>query len=224
MRYQDLEAAEDLLEQAADADSGHLTLARVGEDRRESQVASQPMSSFAELREWFHGAVGRAQPGEDGIKLRLRMWNGDNRAVRGVTIRAWEDREPIREDEGARSLDTDGTSPIVVGDAVDPTVQSTERGLVMPRSVHPGPSMENCPSCMMLQAGLLAARVEVAQLIQQLRQAEDRLWRLQERNGELTRDLRQYKQALALANRENERKSAYLRKAKIVADYVNNTV
>jgi uncharacterized protein YhaN len=77
---------------------------------------------------------------------------------------------------------------------------------------------------MMLQAGLLAARVEVAQLIQQLRQAEDRLWRLQERNGELTRDLRQYKQALALANRENERKSAYLRKAKIVADYVNNTV
>ena len=53
MRFQDLEAAEDLLEEAADADSGRLTLARVGKDRRESQVASQPLSSFDEMREWI---------------------------------------------------------------------------------------------------------------------------------------------------------------------------
>ena len=76
MRYQDLEAAEDLLEEASAADSGRLTLARVGEDRKESQVASQPLSSFAEMREWLHGAVERTRPGEDGVKLRLRWWDG----------------------------------------------------------------------------------------------------------------------------------------------------
>ena len=222
-------------------DSGHLTLARVGEDRRESQVGSQPLSSFAELREWFHCAVGRTRPGEDGVKLRLRLWNEDNRPVRGVTFKAWEEREPAQEDEGAQSPAAGVALPVVHGDAVATTVQSTEGGLVVARSVEPGPSMAPCPSCSVLQASLFAARVEVAQLSHHLRQAEDRLWRaeqdtrqgkgaeerarrVEERNQELARDLSRYKQALAHANRENERKSAYLRKAKIVADYVNNTM
>jgi len=94
---------------------------------------------------------------------------------------------------------------------------------------------------MMLQASLLAARVEVAQLAQQLRQAEDRLWRaeqaarqvhdaeerarrLEEQNRALKREQGQYERALARVNRANERKSEILRTARVVADYVNNRV
>ncbi len=238
MRYQDLEAAEDLLEQAADAESGHLTLARVGEDRRESQVASQPLSSFAELREWFHGAVRRTKPGEDGAKLRLRLWNETNRPVRGVTFKAWKDREPTADTEGAPASDAELALPVVRSDAAGPPVQSTAVGLVGAPSAAANPTPAVCPGCSVLQASLLASRVEAAQLIQQLRHAEDRMWRmeqavqqqqetnerviqLEERNQELAEELRRYKRALAQANRDNERKSEYLRQAKVVADYVN---
>jgi len=235
MRYQDLEAVEDLLEEAADADSGRLTLARVGEDRKESQVASQPLSSFAEMREWLHGAVERTRPGEDGVKLRLRWWDGDNRSVRGVTFCVWGEREAITANDGEQPTEHGAGLPVVRGGA-EAVSQSLEGGMA-----GSSPSVGTCPSCMMLQASLLAARVEVAQLAQQLRQAEDRLWRaeqaarqvhdaeerarrLEEQNRALKREQGQYERALARVNRANERKSEILRTARVVADYVNNRV
>jgi len=235
MRYQDLEAAEDLLKEAADVDSGRLTLARVGEDRRESQVASQPLSSFAEMQEWLHGAVARTKPGEDGVKLRLRWWDGDNRSVRGVTFCVWGEREAIPVHGGQQPMEHDAGVPVVRGGA-EAVSQALGGGMTCS-----APPVATCPSCMMLQAGLLAARIEVAQLGQQRRRAEDRLWRaeqdagrvreaeerarrVEEQNRALKRELGQYERALARVNRENERKSEIIRTARVVADYVNNRV
>ena len=236
MRFQDLEAAEDLLEEAADADSGRLTLARVDKDRRESQVASQPLSSFDEMWEWLHGAVGRTKPGVDGVKLRLRLWDGDNRSVRGVTFCVWEERELTPASEGGQPMEDGVGLPVVHGGVGAATSHPIGVG-----TAEPGPSTAACPSCSVLQASLFAARVEVAQLTHQLRQAERRLWRaeqdgrqvkeaeerarrIEEQNRALTRELKQYERALARVNRENERKSAYIRKAKTVVDYVNNAL
>ena len=236
MRYQDLEAVEDLLEEAADADSGRLTLARVGDDRKESQVASQPLLSFAEMREWLHGAVGRTRPDEDGVKLRLRWWDGQNRSVRGVTFCVWGARDAILvNDEDQPSVENAGL-PVVRSGAEAAMPQPDGGGMAGSASL-----VGTCPSCMILQASMLAARMEVAQLAQQLRQAEDRRWRaeqaarqvhdveeharrLEEQNRALKGELGQYERALARVNRENERKSEIIRKARVVADYVNNRV
>ncbi len=148
MRYQDLDAATDLLEVADDADSGYLTLARVGEDRRESQVSSQPLASFTELLDWFHAAVRRTEPGQDGVKLRLRLWGGDRRAIRSVTFRAWDDQEP-EQSEPSRA-ETPSTALTLV--------PATEPAVPEPAPA-PAPRQAPCPACTLLQSHLAAARM-----------------------------------------------------------------
>ncbi len=195
MRYQDLDAATDLLEVADDADSGYLTLARVGEDRRESQVSSQPLASFTELLDWFHAAVRRTEPGQDGVKLRLRLWGGDRRAIRSVTFRAWDDQEPMQPEQAP--AETPSTALALV--------PATEPALPEPAPA-PAPRQAPCPACTLLQSHLAAARMEASQLDMELRRCESRLWQAEQR----AQQAQQLQRQLDQAQRRSERLSYQL--------------
>jgi len=195
MRYQDLDAATDLLEVADDADSGYLTLARVGEDRRESQVSSQPLASFTELLDWFHAAVRRTEPGQDGVKLRLRLWGGDRRAIRSVTFRAWDDQEPMQPEQAP--AETPSTALALV--------PATEPALPEPAPA-PAPRQAPCPACTLLQSHLAAARMEASQLDMELRRCESRLWQAEQR----AQQAQQLQRQLDQAQRHSERLSYQL--------------
>ncbi len=195
MRYQDLDAATDLLEVADDADSGHLTLARVGEDRRESQVSSQPLASFTELLDWFHAAVRRTEPGQDGVKLRLRLWGGDRRAIRSVTFRAWDDPEPEQPEPPPGEAPS---TALALVPASEPAVSGPAPA--------PAPRPAPCPACTLLQSHLAAARMEASQLDIELRRCESRLWQAEQRLQQAQALARQLDQA----QRRSERLSHQL--------------
>lgn len=195
MRYQDLDAATDLLEVADDADSGYLTLARVGEDRRESQVSSQPLASFTELLDWFHAAVRRTEPGQDGVKLRLRLWGGDRRAIRSVTFRAWDDQEPEQSEPPA--VEARSTALALVP-AAEPAPSAPAPA--------PAPRLAPCPACTLLQSHLAAARMEASQLDLELRRCESRLWQSEQR----AQQAQQLQGQLDQAQRRSERLSRQL--------------
>jgi len=195
MRYQDLHAATDLLEAADDADSGHLTLARVGEDRRESQVSSQPLAGFTDTLDWFHAAVCRTDPGQDGVKLRLRLWGGDRRAIRSVTFRAWDDQEP---EQPEPSSDEAPSTALALVPATEPAIPAPAPA--------PAPRLAPCPACTLLQSHLAAARMEASRLDHELRRSETRLWQAEQR----VQQAQQLQRQLDQAQRHSERLSHQL--------------
>ncbi|MDP2312852.1 MAG: hypothetical protein Q8P41_08100 [Pseudomonadota bacterium] len=108
MRWQDETPITELIVEGVNLEGAYLTVARVGEDRKEAQIGSQPIEGVVDAREWLDGvAVGALGTGSD-VRLRIRLWNADRTPVRGITTRVWPDAEAPA-DEGAPDRKDDDT-------------------------------------------------------------------------------------------------------------------
>ena len=63
----------------------YLTLAAVGDDRRETQLDRRAVGALDELRAWLAGAVANHGPGHE--RLRLRLWGAGGRPLKSAVIR-----------------------------------------------------------------------------------------------------------------------------------------
>jgi hypothetical protein len=108
MRWQDETPITELIIEGVHLDGAYLTVARVGDDRREAQIGSQPIEDVVDAREWLDGvAVGALGTGSD-VRLRIRLWNADRTPVRGITTRVWPDANaPAEETPGWKDHDAD---------------------------------------------------------------------------------------------------------------------
>lgn len=89
MRWQDEEPINELLREGGEIDGAYLTVARVGEDRKEAQIGSRPVDDRVAAREWLDSVGANAVGAEDHARLRIRLWRPDRTPVRGIQTRAW---------------------------------------------------------------------------------------------------------------------------------------
>lgn len=108
MRWQDETPITELIIEGVHLDGAYLTVARVGDARKEAQIGSQPIEDALDAREWLDGvAVGALGTGS-AIRLRIRLWNTDRTPVRGITTRVWPDADaPAEETSGWKDDDAD---------------------------------------------------------------------------------------------------------------------
>lgn len=102
MRWQDETPIHELIAEGAQIDNAYLTVARVGEDRKEAQIGSQPINDAEDARAWLDRMADAALGDADDVRLRVRLWRSDRTPIRSVQTRVWpvEDGEPERSDAG----------------------------------------------------------------------------------------------------------------------------
>lgn len=96
MRWQDETPIHELIAEGAQIDNAYLTVARVGVDRKESQIGSQPINDAEDARAWLDRMADAALGDADDVRLRVRLWRTDRTPIRSVQTRVWpvEDEAP----------------------------------------------------------------------------------------------------------------------------------
>lgn len=165
MRWQDEEPIDELLREGVLLEGAYLTVARVGEDRKEAQIGSRPVDDLVDTRAWLD-ALGRSALGSaDHARLRIRLWRPDRTPIRGIQTRAWPDAAdaadgPAEDDEAEPTTEIDDEPParsITVrqpallarpGAPASPVAarfQARPRPVVSERPVPAAPA--HCPTC-----------------------------------------------------------------------------
>lgn len=141
-----------LIEASTKHRDGYLTLASVGDDRRETQLDRRPVADLGELRLWLAHTVAQQRGTHE--KLRLRVWAPGGRAVKGAILRV-----------GAPVV-----TPPTPSAPAEPTVGPQPRRWV-PNRV-PAPP---CASCAASAKELARSRRQAADLERQLRKSSAKL-------------------------------------------------
>lgn len=91
MRWQDETPIHNLIAEGAQIDNAFLTVARIGDDRKEGQIGSQPINDAEDARDWLDRTADAALGDADEARLRVRLWRADRTMVRSVQTRVWPD-------------------------------------------------------------------------------------------------------------------------------------
>lgn len=149
MHWQDEEPINDLIREGSRISDSYLTIARIGDDRKEAQIGSQPIATVQRAREWLDRQAAAAAVATGHARFRIRLWRPNKTAVRSVQTRMWLKPDAI-------------TAPAPLGFVPDaaglPTV-----------GTHPAPSVEqdsgpdpyynlDAPSLIVMSPGALAPR------------------------------------------------------------------
>lgn len=95
MRWQDETPIQELVAEGAQIDNAYLTVARVGEDRKEAQIGSRPINEAGDGRDWLDRTADAALGDADEVRLRIRLWRSDRTSVRGIQTRVWPDADDV---------------------------------------------------------------------------------------------------------------------------------
>lgn len=95
MRWQDETPIHNLIAEGAQIDNAFLTVARIGDDRKEAQIGSQPINDAENARAWLDRTADAALGDADEARLRVRLWRCDRTPVRSVQTRVWPDADDI---------------------------------------------------------------------------------------------------------------------------------
>ncbi len=114
MRWQDETPIHELIAEGAQIDNAYLTVARIGADRKEAQIGSQPVHDAEDTRAWLDRTADAALGDADDVRLRVRLWRSDRTPIRSVQTRVW----PIEDDEPEFSGGAESESS--VSDVGDP--------------------------------------------------------------------------------------------------------
>lgn len=95
MRWQDETPIHNLIAEGAQIDNAFLTVARIGEDRKEGQIGSQPINDAENARAWLDRTADAALGDADEARLRVRLWRSDRTMVRSVQTRVWPDADEV---------------------------------------------------------------------------------------------------------------------------------
>lgn len=120
MRWQDETPIHELIAEGAQIDNAYLTVARVGEDRKEAQIGSQPVHDAEDARAWLDRTADAALGDADDVRLRVRLWRSDRTPIRSVQTRVW----PIEDDKPEFSAAAESESS--VSDVGDPTFDPSD--------------------------------------------------------------------------------------------------
>jgi hypothetical protein len=116
MRWQDEGPIDELLREGVLLEGAYLTVARVGEDRKEAQIGSRPVDDLVDARDWLDSLGASALGSADHARLRIRLWRPDRTPVRGIQTRAWPDATdaadaPMEDDEAEATIEIDDEPP-----------------------------------------------------------------------------------------------------------------
>ena len=94
-RWQDDTPTRELVTEGAQIDKPYLTVARIGEDRKETPIGSPPSVDVDDARAWLARTADGALGVADDVRLRVRLWRADRTPVRGIQTRVWPDVEDV---------------------------------------------------------------------------------------------------------------------------------
>lgn len=101
MRWQDERAISELINDGVRIGDSYLTIARMGEDRKESQIGSQPIADARRAREWLDRTAAAAAVATGNARFRIRLWRPSRTAVRSVQTRLWLEPDALSLDAPA---------------------------------------------------------------------------------------------------------------------------
>lgn len=107
MRWQDETPIHELIAEGAQIDNAYLTVARVGEDRKEAQIGSQPINDAEDARAWLDRMADAALGDADDVRLRVRLWRSDRTPIRSVQTRVWPVEDETPDFSGATDVEAD---------------------------------------------------------------------------------------------------------------------
>ena len=179
MRRQDEEPIHELLREGGLLEGAYLTVARVGEDRKEAQIGSRPVDDLVDARNWLDSLGASALGSADHARLRIRLWRPDRTPVRGIQTRAWPDAAdaPAEDDEPEPTTEIDDEPP-ALSIAVRPSAlvarstapatrvaarfQARPRPVVSERPVLAAPAP--CPTCASTTTTVALLQSRIAEL------------------------------------------------------------
>ena len=130
MRWQDEKPINDLVDEGVQISDSYLTIARMGEDRKESQIGSQPIADARRAREWLDRHAEAAAVATGCARFRIRLWRANRTTVRSVQTRGWVEPDVL----------TIGAPPVFVPNAARSEPKPAEAwGDPLPDDPTPGP-------------------------------------------------------------------------------------
>jgi hypothetical protein len=145
IKWSNFEAVRQMLADTVSLPDTYITISRMLPENRETQIADHPWDDWEEVRHWLKKVVRSLDPGPEGVKLRIRVFQKGGKPVRSIVS--------LVQGEGK------GPPPIVPPSpppSTSPTVPiSLPQAIAMPGF---------CPNCVATQALLAAKQLQVVDL------------------------------------------------------------
>lgn len=97
MHWQDTYPVRALVDAGLTRPGAYITVARVGPDRKESQIGSRPVDQADAAWAWLCDVAADAAGPDGNAHLRVRLWARDRTPLRSVSTRVWRETSVLHD-------------------------------------------------------------------------------------------------------------------------------